>query len=423
MKAKQEIACKYDRKISFYVIFYFIASSCNMAIKNILPIPETLWGVLSMMWGAAIVFFMLRSINEVWRRNSVLLYRSYIVFGFLFMISIALTAFRGEPINMILRDSLFVNYAWWIPVGVYAASVYDKRVLYDTMFKGSFIISIVLLVYFHLGRVAMTLEDANMYSMTFGFAFILPIILHVSRLFEKFNIWLFLFVLLEVFTLLVFANRGVVLSLVFYLTYKFVSISRRSITSFIIIAAMILGSIFFFVASDNLLGSINSVLEANNMSSRTLSMLASDNIADDSGRSDIWSTCFKMIEEKPILGWGLGGEYYHLAILRGAFASSITSSAYSPHNGIIQAFLNFGIIGGLIVFGLFLRPLFKLKQIRDSTTRELILIVGSAALIPCLISADGLFYKPELAIYLYLFYEYGKHGLIKRNTEVYEKNN
>lgn len=383
-----------------------------MAIKNILPIPESLWGVLSAIWGLAIVFFMLRAIKEVLRRNSRLLIISYACFGTVYILSILLAIFRGEPLHSILRDSLFLNFSWWIPVGVFASSVYDKRVLIDTMFKGSFIISSVLLVYFHLGRISMSLEDANMYSMTFGFAFILPIILHISRLFSKFNLYLFLFVLLEVFTLFVFANRGVILSLVFYLGYKLVGMSQSSIKSFVIVTFFVLVGAVFLTVSNNLLGSINALLEDNNLQSRTLSMMAENNLADDSGRSEIWAVCYDMVLEKPILGWGLGGEYYHIARAFGSFNAN--ASAFTPHNGVIQAFVNFGVVGGFIVLILFLFPLFRLNRIKEPYTKELILVTGSAALIPCLISSDGLFYKPELAIYLYLFYQYGKNILNAR---------
>lgn len=414
------LAYEWDKKISTYVIFYFIASSCNMAIKNILPIPESLWGILSAMWGLAIFFFMFRAIKEVMRRNSRLLVTSYAVFGAIYMLSILLTILRGEPIHTILRDSLFLNFAWWIPVGVFACSVYDNRVLIDTMYKGSFIISVVLLVYFYLGRVSLSIEGADMYSMSFGFAFILPIVLHVSRLFSKFSIYLFLFVSLEILTLFVFANRGVILSLVFYLAYKIVAMSQSSIKSLVIVTFFVATGAAFLVSSNNLLGSINSLLEANDMQSRTLIMMADNNLADDSGRSEIWAMCFDMIIDKPILGWGLGGEYYHLARAYGGFSAN--ASAYTPHNGIIQAFVNFGIIGGLIVLILFLRPLLGLKKIKEPFTKELILITGSAALIPCLISSDGLFYKPELAIYLYLFYQYGKTKVTKQQ-QIYEKSN
>lgn len=412
------LAYKWDKKISTYVIFYFIASSCNMAIKNILPIPESLWGVLSAMWGLGIFFFMFISIKEVMRRNSRLLIISYAGFGAIYILGILLTIIRGEPINIILRDSLFLNFAWWIPVGVFACSVYDKKVLIDTMYKGSFIISAVLLVYFHMARVSLSIEGADIYSMSFGFAFILPIILHVSRLFSKFNFYLFLFVLLEVFTLFVFANRGVILSLVVYLAYKIVALSQSSIKSFVIVTFFVIVGMVFFASSNNLLGSINTLLEANNMQSRTLMMMADDNLTDDSGRSEIWALCYDMILEKPLLGWGLGGEYYHLARAYGGFSAN--ASAYTPHNGVIQAFVNFGIIGGIIVLILFLRPLFCLKRIKEPYTKELILVTGSAALIPCLISSDGLFYKPELAIYLYLFYQYGKNRVAKRQ-QIYEK--
>ena len=49
------------------------------------------------------------------------------------------------------------------------------------------------------------------------------------------------------------------------------------------------------------------ILDTFGLESRTLIMLASGMANDTTGREDIWAMCFNMIEEKPILGWGLGG--------------------------------------------------------------------------------------------------------------------
>lgn len=409
------LALKQDRKISLYVAFYFIAFTCNMAIKNIFPIPLSMWGMLSVLWGMGILTFMLMGLPEVLRRSSKLLFQTYILFIALFLLSVFMATFRGEPTNAILRDDAFVTLAWWIPLGVYSCSVYDKRILYDTLYKGSFVIATVLLLYFYFGKIVVINEDENDYSMTFGIAFIMPILLHLNELFKKRRNWLLALVSIEIITVVIFANRTVLLSLIFFLVYKWTvgnkSSSRRMLVIFAACAGIMLYTLFF----ESFLFSTNSLLDSYNLQSRTLTMMANDNINDDSGRGEIWAICANMILERPLFGWGIGGEFYTISKEFNGITTNV-SGASSTHNGILQALVNFGIIGGIIVVIIYIIPLFRISRVKDSSTHDLILITGSVGLIPCLISASGLFIKPELAIYIYLYYNYVKKKTVQRSA-------
>lgn len=149
-------------------------------------------------------------------------------------------------------------------------------------------------------------------------------------------------------------------------------------------------------------------------------MLAEGSISDTSGRDEIWELCFNMIKQRPILGWGLGGEYVNIAkVIDGVSSSSASANEYNPHNGIIQNFVCFGVIWGLIINYFVISPLLHLKKYKDKYLHDLILVFTAAALVPICISASGFFIRPEMAICLYLFYFGNMH---KRNRFVFSHN-
>ena len=151
--------------------------------------------------------------------------------------------------------------------------------------------------------------------------------------------------------------------------------------------------------------SLISILDMFGVQSRSIMMLAEGTISDTSGRDDIWAICFNMIEQHPILGWGLGGEYVNLAkVFGGVSASEASATAFNPHNGLIQNFVCFGVFFGLIVNIIILIPLLNLNRYKDKCLHDMILVFTSAALVPMCISASGFFIRPEMALCLYLYY-------------------
>ena len=139
-----------------------------------------------------------------------------------------------------------------------------------------------------------------------------------------------------------------------------------------------------------------------NLSSRTLSLLIDNSIQESSGRDEIWAICSGMLTEHPITGFGLGGECY--TIYTRLSARDVFGYGYSPHNGLLQFLLQFGLIGGGIACALFLYPIFRLHRIKDLSLYSLVLIFFSAVAIPCCYSAGDVFLKPASAVYLFLFY-------------------
>lgn len=399
MIENSRIELKRDHKISFFVAFYFIASAANATMKVTLPLPSGIMNSLSLLWGVLILFFLFRAIGAVYKRsNSILLY-SYLVFAFLYGISVCMWMSRDEPVVELFRATGFLTFAWWIPIGVSVCSVQDKSVLYNTCLKASYLISIILLFNLVFHRSGGD-NGAIEYSMFFGFSLITPTLFHFNELFKKRSLKFVLLTSIEVLILILYANRGILLSLAFFAFYKFFIAqgARNPFYSILFVAFLIT----FFIFKDAMLMGLADLFSRFGMRSRSLEMALAGYLDDGSGRERFWDICIQMINERPIFGWGLGGEFVTLGQRLNGF-SEITGFG-SAHNGILQLLVELGVIGGLIASYCFIKPIFRVNRISDSFVRDLIVIYFAGFGITRLVSADGFYYVPQVAIYFYLYY-------------------
>lgn len=364
--------------------------------------------------GVGILSFYYANSKEMLKRSSLIFLHSIVLFVFLYLISALMIIWRGEPIIGMISGSAMLNFMWWIPSGVFACSVYNKEILYKIWVKASYIISFFCVIIFFFHIPSKEYEELAEYNMAYGFFVILPLIIQINEYSKRKRIWLLLLVLFETFTVLVYANRGVLLSLVFFLVYKFAFESNSRARKIFSILFLLAFGLIMLSSIQTLATAAVSILDVFGFESRTLSMLAEGVVSDTTGRDNIWKVCFKMIEESPILGWGLGGEFYHIATaLSGPIVSSADLAGNSPHNGIVQNFVNFGILGGTICTIFVILPFLRLNTVEDEFARILIVIFGASRVIPDLVSGDGFFTEPKVAIYLYLFY-FWKHCYIAK---------
>lgn len=397
-----------DQKISTYIVFYFFASVANATIKTVLPIPDALWAPLSAAWGAAIVFFMLRCIGGVWRRQSRLFAYSLGVFSFVYALSFVNIISRGEPTDVFLKGALFLTFAWWIPIGISAVAVQDKQVLYQTFLRWSYPMALMLyscLFFRQTDAMADPLSDPeDVYNMFFGFHMVLPTLLHINEYLRTHKRIVLVWFIVDVLLVLIYGNRGALIPIFFFLLYKYV-VEKRNGTGKRMnrMLVILLSGTIFILFSTVILNSVNTIGESIGVKSRTLSMLAEGQISNNTGRDELFEMAFDMIGERPIFGYGLGGEFYQIGYrLYGGNLRNVTN-AFTPHNGVLQNMCNFGIIGGLFVTLLFLVPLFRLNRIKDDSTYSLALIFG-AWTIPMYISASGFLIEVWASVFFYLYY-------------------
>lgn len=395
------LEAKKDKRISFAVAFYFIASAANATMKVTLPIPESAYRYVSMLWGVFIVFFMLRALRPVLNRSRRILLRSYVLFATLYLVSGIMWVSRGEPAMELFMRTGFLTFIWWIPIGVFACSVIDKKVLYDVLLKASYVISIILFfnLFFHTSDAA---EEGVEYDMFFGFAMIVPTLFHFNEFLSNRRFPILLLTVAEVLSLVLYANRGILLSLAFFIFFAlfFTGKTKKSIYPVVFVLLFIV----LFVFRDAVVAGLANLFSLFGMESRTLNMALDNNLADSSGREDFWAICFRMISEKPILGWGLGGEFVTLGRELSLLYGGASSGFATAHNGVIQLWVELGVFFGTIATFIFIKPLFGTKSVTNSFSRDLIIIYFSSYGVTRLISADGFYYAPQVAMYIYLFY-------------------
>lgn len=385
----------WDARISIGCALYYIFSALNATVKVVLP-DSSIVPYLSAICGIVIVLGLVQSLFRVINRKGTLLFRSMALFGIIYLISFFLISFRREPCDVMLRGNLFITYSWWIPLGVWSASVRNLNVFYDVMLKGSYAILALLTIMFLYHP--LTIYGDTGYNMYFGFNLMIPMLFHMNEYFSHKKRKYLILILAEAIMLLVYANRGCWLGILFFAGYKMFweSDAKNGKVLLSLIAVFVL---FIFPL---MIEEISSVLNSLGISSRSLQMLMNGSFVNDSSnRDDIWKDALAMIEERPIFGWGLGGEYYHMAKIEDA--TVVDTSCY-PHNGIIQNIVEFGVILGLMVTYYLAKPYFKLKTVSYGSPRNLVMIFGSSIL-ASFYSSGSFFLMPSTAIFVYLYYK------------------
>ncbi len=404
---------KTDQRISQFIGAYFIASTANMTMKTVLPIPNNLWSVVSLFWGCVIMFFMLRGIGPVLKRSLSLIIKSVVIFGLLFLWSYLLIIQRNEPTSVLVSGLAIPTIMFWLPIGIYACSVRDMQVLYHVILKTSYVLlGILIICFLFRNNIEKYGEEVNNYNMFFGYSIAFTSLIQLNEYFRsKRTVFLFLFIL-QVVLILLYANRGALLSISFFVFYKLV-FDQTSLTKKIFwIIILIVGVTTLLLYMESIANAAINLLSRFNMESRTLQKMAAAEIAESEARDELRQIAISMIGERPVIGWGIGGECYTIG-MRYAPGADLTVGL-SPHNGILQHMLYFGVLAGNLVNILLIAPLFKLHRINDEYRHAIVLVCCSAGFITTLWSSCDILLKPVVAIYLFLSYFYKKTQMTLR---------
>ena len=394
----------WDKRLSWATALFFICDAANVTIKTVLNIPESIWGTVSAFFGITIILGFAMSFKEMLRRSSSMFWRVVFIFLLIYGYTALQYVTNGYPLDVLVRGNLLLTFVWWIPVGIYAASVKNKEELYNVWIKASYIISFICILLFLFHQNPTDEETASSYNMSFGFKIILPVLFQMNDYLKNKRIWLLFFILIQILMIIIYSNRGPLLAIIFFCIYKFAFESNNRIRKIVSLFILALVGYLMTASLQTLAESAVAVLDMFGYDSRTLTLMAEGLVNKTSGRDEIWELCLKMIEEKPIFGWGLGGEYFRIGgSLYGVPISEISSEAYNPHNGLVQNFVCFGLLGGFFVCLMILLPLFHLKR-GDFYLHSLLLIFASTWIIPLCISASGYFVKPGVAVFLFLYY-------------------
>lgn len=401
---------KKDVFLSRMVSLYSVLVVANYSLKTYFNAIPSLVSIINTVVMAALVAAMFLSLIKVFKINKAIVLKSYFIFGLLLLVGCLINSSNGYPNDIIIKENAVWNLSLWIPLGCCVCSIRDKSVLYKELLRASYVMD-VFLAFSFLTRQVYTEYGLVSYNMSYGTYILLPLLLHLNEFFKRRSKIVLIILLLELFTLLVYGNRGGLLAIAFFIFTYFVLSNKSSKSTSIFIAVSFVIVLVVVFLGEFILGGLYSSLSSHDIHSRTLDMFFSGDISLSTERDELRLISIEMIKESPILGWGFGGEYYEIAKRFGSTAFGIDSN-YNPHNGVLQNLVEFGVVLGLIATILLVKPLFGTRKVSNGAHKDLLMIFGSLAIITRLVSAAGFFIRPEVAMFLYLYYCRNRFGKV-----------
>lgn len=400
---------KIDKWLSLSIMFFFIIQSANSSLKTVFPdLNDKLGGGLSAISGCLILFFIMKSLVYVWRRNRGALISSYFLFAIVYGVSLLLNIQRGAPLDALIKESLLWTMIWWVPMGLIIYSIRNKSILYEQMVKWSYLLSVVTLtamVSYVTNIMSLNMESLNRgnYNMFFSYMLVFPLIIHLNEIVDKKYKWNILFFIIEFGAILVNGSRGALLCIGGFLLLKFL-LGDMSLGKKIQLSILtILGAALLYYGSQKIFEDLSGY----GITSRTLEKIAGGSGAESDDRWMFYGYALDFINERPLLGYGLGGDFYEMYLkVYGTMPDNAKNATLTVHNGFLQILMCFGVFFGAIVIFIFWRPVFFLNKIKNQDSRIIMVILFSVFIIPNFTVGDGIFVKPGIALYIYLFYNW-----------------
>lgn len=314
-----------------FIVVFFIIEALNLLVKNIFS-EWLVWDVLSKV---ILAVFLLMALRSMISRGGIILFFSEAIMIVMLLVSLLL----GNANSSYFYSIAFKVLLAYIPLGVCAYCV-DAKYLLKMLYIAAWPIQIILLIVL----LQFTGQSSTEYSMSAGYAMVFVEIIVCDHLLQRINIIDLIAIVVDLTAILICGSRGPFLCVIGYCFLRILFSNQISIKKKIcaVISVLMIG-LFAYKYYYDIALAISRLANLFGYSSRNLRMLLSNNIASDSGRSKLTTYYWSLIDEKPIVGWGLAGGW-------------LSSGSY-PHNIIIEIILSFGYIGGsviLIVLAFFL---------------------------------------------------------------------
>lgn len=398
----------YDKKLSFGVMFIFIIQALNLFIQTVLPEDSFLVSYSSIICASSASIVIYKNLKIVYRKNYHLLKKSYMLFFGLYLISVLYSIYRNEPVISILKDSALWTFFYWLPTGLFAYTISDKRILLSKIYRLSFVITALMLSIFAWYILIGSKNDAVDYNMQFSYILVFPLIIHIDKILRKFSSKILILVIIEFAAILLYGARGSLFCIASFFILKFLFSRNTAKQKFIYILVLLVAIGTMFLINNNM-----SVLSNFGLNSRFLSYASEGEVTFTSGRDIVWLEALSMIQNRPLLGYGIGGEYYEMSIRmdKYLFNDYLVISSTSPHNGFLEMIMCFGYPIGIIVSLYILSRLKAVKIIADDQLKCFLLILFSVYIVPSFTVGDGIFIKSGIALFIFL-----SNSLIKKNS-------
>jgi O-antigen ligase len=322
-----------DRKISFAIIFQFCMLITNYTFKHLFNITNTsIRETISFIFMLLVGAIFLKNLHIVFKRIGKLVIGVYFIFAFIFLINILIFNQNIEYI----KNISFYFFLICLPTFLYYLAIENKVIFLKMIIKSAYY-QIALGILF----IITTDFTVGQYDMVYSYLILVPIIILLYKLYNKFNVLDFILVIFGVCSILIIGSRGPILSIILFNTvFLLINLFKNKMKIKYGINLLLITIFFVFVYFDELLYKIDMFLRDYGISSRTMYLLMNNNADFSSGRLDIYKLTIEEILKKPILGYGLAGDRI---FLNGTY----------PHNIFLEVLAQFGVVFGSLILIIF----------------------------------------------------------------------
>lgn len=361
-----------DKKISLVIMSSFVILPIQYLILIYFNLLESITGSNIQMLSKILVgIVFIYALPAVLRRSKIKFIVVYYIAIFVFILHYAIFPENRKYII----DLLFPFFFMCLPAFVYTLSIRDLSILTEIMRKTSFIIFVAGLI---VGTLVFSGKSSvGAYSMSLSYYMLLPAIVFLDELFEKFCLKKLIFFILLMIIILSLGSRGpVVCIFVFSFLKLFSPHSKKTYKKAIIRFGLIGIAIIALVLLDKTFEFLYNLLLGFGINSRTLRLFSSDRIFYLSGREEIYESLIGEIYRKPIIGVGIAGDRRII-------------NSYS-HNLFIELISDFGIIIGLIIIIGIILLIVRSLSIKNKEKYSLITMWFSLGFVPLMVSGSYL---------------------------------
>lgn len=370
-----------DKKISLALMASFVILTIQYFMLIYFNLLDTGTGSRIQLISKGLVgLAFLYALLPVLKRSSI---KAIGIYGFSLLVF--LIHFTIFPENRTYMTNLvFPFYFMSLPALIYTLSIKDLRVFKTIMKKSSYIVFIFglligILVFF--GR-----TSVGAYSMSLSYYMLLPTILFLDELMNKFSLKTLVLTGISLLIILALGSRGAILCIIVFIFLKFIRPNskrtyKRAFGHFSIICVGVVALIFM----EQILMSIYNFLLRFGINSRSLILFTRENIYL-SGRDRIYENVLSEILENSILGIGIAGD------------TRIIGNSY-VHNFFIEVVGNFGVVLGSILSITVLLLIIKSLLTKDTLKYNLFIIWLSLGFVHLMVSSS---YLTDLKFWIFL---------------------
>lgn len=306
----------------------------------------------------------LMAIYGILYRECYLMIGTYIFMSLLFILSYF---FFPDNNEYLIQDGIRFTFFINIPVFLSVISIRNSAVFFDYALRMSYICTIIAVLYafFYFTDNLPALDGS--YNMSYGYGILFPALFLLYRS-GKSNTILFSVLFI---CILFIGSRG---PLLFIVTFLFIRLFFFA-TSQIRLLLLLLISIFFLLVPI-ILNTLQKML-INGISSRTLYLLLSGEISNDTGRDLLQNNILEKIMEAPIWGYGIFADRF---FLNGSYC----------HNVLLEVAVDFGLPLAFILILIFLYLIYSSIRKAKQEYKLFIILVLCSCFLPLFVSSSFL---------------------------------